>query len=132
MGSKITKEIKCLVRAIALFLSLIGLSVFASGQTPAKDKTQRLVISFTSICCGIDHEAKQKLDDFIKQYEKAKGKPLTKSAVHWGKEGEIDYCLQLSELSRKQQKTFISQVRSLIGKSKLVDIKDNAACQSGR
>ena len=126
------KETKYFVLNIALFLSLMGLSSFAHGQTQASEQTSRLVVSFYSICCGIDQQAKEKLDEFIKGYEKTKGKQLTKAAVRWGREGEIDYCLQLSELSPRQQKKFISKVRLLLKRSKLVHINENAACQSER
>lgn len=126
------KETKYFILNMALFLSLMGLSCFANGQPQAREQTPRLVVSFYSICCGIDLKAQEKLDDFIKRYEKAKGKQLTKAAVRWGKEGEIDYCLQLSELSRKEQKRFISKVRLLLTRSKLVSIKENVACQSER
>jgi len=126
------KQIKYFVLNLALFLSLVCLSGFADGQTEASEQTSRLVVSFYSICCGIDHKAQEKLDNFIKRYEKAKGKPLAKAAVRWGKEGEIDYCLKLSELSPKEQKKFIAQVRVLLKTSKLVNINENAACQSGR
>ena len=124
------KETKYFVLNLALFLSLMGLSGFAHGQTQAKEQTSRLVVSFYSICCGIDHKAQEDLDKFIKRYEKAKGKQLTKAAVHWGKEGEIDYCLKLSELSLREQKRFIAQVRLLLKKSKLVHINENVACRS--
>ncbi|HEY0544390.1 MAG TPA: hypothetical protein VGC91_03255 [Pyrinomonadaceae bacterium] len=107
-------------------------SSFAQGQTQASAQTSRLVVSFYSICCGIDQKAQESLDKFITRYEKAKGKQLTKAAVYWGREGEVDYCLKLSELSPKEQKRFIAQVRGLLKKSKLVHINENAACQSGR
>ena len=126
------KEKRFSVLSMALLLSLIAFRFPASGQTVTGQQTRRLVISFNSICCGIDHDAQNRLDDFIKHYEKAKRKQLTKATVHWGKEGEVDYCLPLSELSQKERKTFISNVRSLIGKSRLVDIKENAPCQIGR
>ncbi len=126
------KEAKYFVLNLALFLSLMGLSGFAHGQTKASEQTSRLVVSFYSICCGIDDKAQEKLDNFIKRYEKAKGKQLAKAAVRWGKEGEIDYCLKLSELSPKEQKKFIAQIRTLLKTSKLVHINENAACQSER
>ncbi len=126
------KEIKYLVLNLVLCLSLTGIPSFAQGQTQAGEQTQRLVVSFYSICCGIDSKAQEDLDKFIKRYEKTNRKQLTKAAVHWGKEGEIDYCLKLSELSRREQKRFISQVRLLLKRSKLVHINENAACQSGR
>ena len=130
--AKIGKKTRQFILSTALFVGLLGLPCFVRGQTQTKSQTRRLVVSFTSICCGIDREAKEKLDDFITKYEKTNGKQLATSSVKWGREGEIDYCLKLSELSRKQQKTFISQVRSLIGKSKLVEIRENAECQTGR
>ena len=91
-----------------------------------------MVVSFFSICCGIDDKAKQNLDNFIKGYERAKRKQLTKAAVSWGREGEVDYCMKLSELSRKEQKRFIAKVRLLLKSSKLVHINENVACQNGR
>jgi hypothetical protein len=126
------KEITYFVLNLALLLSLMGLPSFAHGQTQAGAQTSRLVVSFYSICCGIDHQAQEDLDKFIKRYEKTKGKQLTKAAVHWGREGEIDYCLKLSELSLREQKRFISKVRLLLKKSKLVHINENVACQSER
>ncbi len=126
------KEIKYFVLNLALFLSLMGLSSFAHGQKQATEQTSRLVISFYSICCGINHKAQEKLDDFIKHYERAKGKQLTKAAVRWGREGEIDYCFKLSELSRREQRRFIAKVRLLLKRSKLVHINENVACQSER
>ena len=117
---------------LVLILTLTGLTVFANGQTQVREQTSRLVVSFYSICCGIDHQAQEKLDKFINNYEKAKGKQLTRSVVRWGKEGEVDYCLKLSELSPREQKKFISKVRSLLKRSKLVHINENAACQSER
>lgn len=126
------KETKYSILYLALFLSLMGFSNFAHGQTQATEQTQRLVVSFYSICCGIDQQAKEKLDEFIKRYEKAKGKQLTKAAIRWGREGEIDYCLRLSELSPRERKRFIAKVRLLLKRSKLVHIKENVACQSER
>ncbi len=124
------KEMKHFVLNVALCLSLMSFAVVAQGQTQAKAKTSRLVVSFYSICCGIDHEAQESLDRFIQQYEKSKRKQLAKATVNWGREGEIDYCLPLSELSAKERKSFISKVRSLLRKSKLVHIDENVACRS--
>jgi hypothetical protein len=126
------KEIKYFVLNLALFLSLMGLSSFAHGQTQAREQTSRLVVSFYSICCGIDHQAQENLDKFIKRYEKTKRKQLTKTAVPWGREGEVDYCLKLSELSPREQKRFIAKVRLLLKRSKLVHINEKVACQSER
>ncbi|MBV9959140.1 MAG: hypothetical protein JO360_12005 [Acidobacteria bacterium] len=124
---KATKHFKL---CCALCLSLICFYSFAVGRTRAGKRNPRLIVSFYSICCGIDLPAKEKLDGFISQYEKRNRKRIAKSTVHWGKEGEVDYCLPLSNLSGKEQRRFISQVRSLLRGSKQVNIKENEACQS--
>jgi hypothetical protein len=126
------KDAKRFVFGLALFLSLAALPVLAEGQAKVGKQTSRLVVSFYSICCGINQQAQEKLDAFINDYGKAKGRQLTKKAAHWGKEGEIDYCLKLSELSLRERKRFVSKVRSLLKGAKLVHIRENAPCMSER
>ena len=121
---------KYFVLNLALCLSLMSFPSFAHGQIQTGEPTTRLVVSFYSICCGIDQKARERLDRFIRRYEKAKGKQLTKAEVRWGREGEVDYCLKLSELSRREQRRFISNVRRLLKRSKLVHINENVACRS--
>jgi len=123
---------KYAVLTLALILITISLSSFANGQTEARVQTSRLVVSFYSICCGIDHEAKDRLDKFIREYEAAHHRRLKKAAVHWGREGEIDYCFRLSELTPRERKSFISRTRSLLSKSKLMRIYKNVPCKSER
>lgn len=126
------KDTKYFILGLAIFLSLTVLPVFAGSRTQAVEQKSRLVVSFYSICCGIDHQARAKLDRFINSYEKTKGKRIAKATIHWGKEGEIDYCFKLSELLPREQKRFISKVRLLLRKSKLVHINENASCKSER
>jgi hypothetical protein len=126
------RDTKHFILSFVVFLSLTSLSVVAGGQTRATVQNSRLIVSFYSICCGIDGKAKEKLETFIKNYERAKGKRLTKEAIRWGKEGEVDYCFRLSELSPGEQKRFISKIRLLLKQSKLVHITENAACRSER
>ena len=123
------KDIKYFAFGFVVILSLMSLTVSAQSQTPVKQQTSRLIVSFYSICCGIDQQAQEKFDKFLNTYEKTKRKKLSRSANRWGREGEIDYCLKLSELSRSEQKKFVSKVRSLLKSSKLVNINENAACE---
>jgi len=111
---------------------LMVLAIVSRGQTKVRAQKARLVISFYSICCGIDHEAKDKLDKFIRDYEAAHHRRLKMAAVHWGREGEIDYCFRLSELTPRERKSFISRTRSLLSKSKLMRIYKNVPCKSER
>jgi hypothetical protein len=132
-NAMINKDIKHFVRGMAIFLSLtVVLPVFADGQTEVSEQPSRLVVSFYSICCGIDQKAKAKLDTYISNYEKARGKQLKKTEAHWGREGEVDYCFKLAELSPGERKRFISKVKSLLKRSKLVHINKNAPCSNAR
>ena len=128
----IMKDTKYFAFGLIIILTLMSLTVSAQSQPHNKVQTSRLVVSFYSICCGIDHQAQEKLDKFINTFEKARGRQLTKSVVRWGREGEIDYCLILSELSPREQKKFISKVRSLLKRSKLVNINENTPCERER
>jgi hypothetical protein len=125
------KTTKHLGVALSLILCLSSFSNFTHAQT-ASDQPSRLAVSFYSICCGIDQKAKEDLDKFIARYEKSKRKRLKKVETHWGREGEIDYCFKLKELSRRDQTRFISQVRTLLKSSKLVHINENATCQNAQ
>jgi hypothetical protein len=126
------KAKKHLLLSVVVLLSLTALPVVSNGQTPGVAPKSRLVVSFYSICCGIDNKAQDKFDRFVSNYERAHRKQLREGKVHWGREGEIDYCLPLSELSRREQQRFIANVRSLLRRSRLVHISENEVCKTGR
>ncbi len=126
------KNIKCFAFSLALLLGLMASPIVANARIQAREWKSRLVVSFYSICCGINRQAQEKFDKFITGYEKKRGKRLAKTAIRWGKEGEIDYCLRLSELSPRERKIFIYRVRLLLKRSKLVHINENVPCRSER
>jgi hypothetical protein len=53
---------------------------------------------------------------------------LKVETFRWGREGEIDYCLKLSELNNQQQVKFIADTKELLKKSELVRYYENRAC----
>lgn len=83
-----------------------------------------LVISFYSIGGGTDGTHIRKFNEFVENYN-PKPSPII---TPWGREGEIDYCFTLNELSTKQKKDFVNQVRELLKDCKLVHINENAPC----
>lgn len=84
----------------------------------------KLVISFYSIGGGTDGTYIRKFNEFVENYNPKPNAIITP----WGREGEIDYCFTLNELSTKQKKDFINQVRELLKDCKLVHINENAPC----
>lgn len=92
----------------------------------------RLVVSFSSICCGTNHQAQKKLETFVTRFEKTLGKKLAVERRHWGKEGEFDLAFPLSELGPEPQKKFIADLRSVLAGEKQVDVRENAVPNPGR
>lgn len=118
-------------------ISLVLIAIFAvnavackgakSASSTAKavmSDNYRLVISFISKGTGTDGSAKDAIQKYIDGHPK---KPALES-YNWGREGEVDFCLKLTELSAKEQKTFVEEIRKLAGKSDLVQISENAPC----
>lgn len=96
------------------------------------DMKYRLVVSFISIGEGPDFNAKAGLDRIVSEWEKQKGKLLKQEQFPWGREGEVDYCFQLSELNVADQQSFVNEIKSSIGTSKLVQISENQPCMHKR
>ena len=121
------------VRAACCFVAVLilgGPFPLSAAVGGVQERVERygLLISFSSVCCGINSGAREKLDGFVSDYEKRKGERLKKETVYWGKEGEIDYCFKLSELSAKEKRTFVAAVRALLKDAELVRIVENARC----
>ncbi len=93
-------------------------------QATEKTSTMRFVVSFYSTGGGIDSKTKDEFVNFINSYP-------TKIAYEpksWGREGEVDFCLGLTELNAQEQVSFISKANTILSKSKLVHKKENGAC----
>lgn len=96
------------------------------SNTPDSTITYRLIVSFISKGAGTDLE---KRTAFLKYVESHPKKPAYKTVV-WGREGEVDYCFNLSELSSKKEiDSFIADVKKIAAASDMVFISENAECQ---
>ena len=115
---------------LIVVLWLPTLSVMSGNRVQAKERNYRLIVSFYSICCGINGKAKEQLDEFISNYEKEKRIGLARETVNWGREGEIDYCFKLSGLPSKERNRVVSKIKALVNGSELVRIQENARCNN--
>lgn len=104
----------------------------ASGSTaqagdPASqaEPVYRVIVSFTSKGAGTVAE---KREAFLKYVESHPRKPAYKTVL-WGREGETDYCLLLTELSKKEQLNFVEELKKAMAGSDQVIITENAECQ---
>lgn len=108
-------------------------------RDPAKERSEtvedemqaikyRLIVSFISIGEGPDFNAKQSLDKIISDWENRIGGKIEAEQYPWGREGELDICYQLKDLNVDQQIAFITQIKDVVGASKLVQISENQPC----
>jgi len=100
----------------------------ASTVSTSSDKpvTYRLIVSFISKGAGTDSD---KRTAFLAYVDGHALKPAYKT-VTWGREGETDYCFNLSELtSKKDMVAFIDEVRKIAAGSDMMNVTENAECQ---
>lgn len=96
----------------------------------AENNNNSLLVSFFSIGSGIDYKIKDKYDSFIKQFEQQRGIKLSNEISHLGKEGETDYCFNLSELNSKDKEQFVNDSKNILKQSSLVRIEENTNCKN--
>jgi hypothetical protein len=98
----------------------------STATAPDAPVTYRLLVSFTSKGAGTDAEKRAAFLNYVDSYPK---KPAYKT-VTWGREGETDYCFNLSELAvKKDMIEFIDGVKKATAGSDRVIVTENAVCE---
>ena len=85
----------------------------------------RVAVSFISMGAGTDTEARPLLDNYVQQFMDATSKRIVYDAHPWGREGEIDICFTLDNLTPEEQTRFINGVRETFKGRELVHIEEN-------
>jgi hypothetical protein len=110
---------------LGLILTGIIVSCKSTAQTNSKvPDSYRLVVSFISKGGGISMDTHEKFEKFLKDHPK---KPIVEN-YRWGREGEIDYCSNLKELSKKEQVAFIEEIKKIVAGSDVVLLTENTPC----
>ena len=118
--------------ALIVFMALTALSIFHESYSQTATENSRLIISFQSHASGIDGRAKKDIDTFISDYEKEKNVRLAREVVGWGREGELDYCFMLSEITKEDQADFVSRIGIKVKSSDRTSLQENAPCRKAR
>ena len=108
---------KNLILAIVLLLSIEKVN----AQVEQKNGKFRLVVSFISKGSGIDHKSIEDIGNVIQNHSPK----IAYETCQMGREGETNWLFQLNELSKKQQKKFIKEIKKKIADKALVFIKEN-------
>ncbi len=89
-----------------------------------------LVVSFRSHGAGTDRAAKDKVELAVQQVQQAGKMKLPYRVVHWGKEGESDYCFPLRG-KNPAIRNFVKKVAAIAAKSSRVTMRRDAPCREG-
>ena len=96
------------------------------------DTVMAFIVSFYSTGSGIDRGEPEKLKSYIEQFGKKINREIGYSEMHWGREGETDYCFPLKELSGAQVIEFKKGARETLGSAGHVHFFEDQACRKGR
>jgi len=117
----IVKHDLVLINGSVVNPKLIGTPVAEAVSNIPTTNNYRLVLSFISKGAGIDNSVHEKIKEYIEKHPK---KPAFE--IHrWGREGEVDYCLRLKELTADEQKVFIADINKLITDKEMVFVYEN-------
>jgi hypothetical protein len=91
----------------------------------AEEEICRLAVFFYSIGEGAEYPMIIAFEDSIGSYSQKIGKNIDYKKTPWGREGETDFCLQLTGLTTAEQDEFVANTRSQLKKAKWVNIYEN-------
>ncbi len=103
-------------------------SVDSAKENVIDTNNNRLVIMFYSIGQGSEYFLSNAFEDSIGSYSLKFGKNIDYKKTLWGREGEIDFCLKLNELTTSEQEEFIALTRAQLKSAKWVNIFENYPC----
>lgn len=123
-----------LIIAAIVSLSLASVACKSSKNTSSSqatettsataEQTYRLIVSYSSKGAGTNAEKREALLKYVESHPK---KPVYKEVL-WGREGETDYCFTLKELSKKEQASFVEDIKKMMAGSDRVLLSENAVC----
>lgn len=85
----------------------------------------RVAVSFISFGAGTDPDGRPILDTYVQQYMDASEKKIVYDAHPWGREGEVDFCFTLDNLTPEEQNIFIEGLKSTFKGRELVHVEEN-------
>jgi hypothetical protein len=104
----------------------------SSLERPTNSSTSRFIVSFYSIGSGTETDQVDLLRTHINQYGEQHKKQISYNLVPWGREGEMDFCFTLKELTPVQQKDFVISTHNILSKARWVHFSENQPCRQTR
>ncbi len=90
---------------------------------------QKLSVSFFSRGSGIDLKNRGEFDNYITGFQKNNHLTIAYEQKKWGREGEVDYCIELASIPKNKVDIFLTETRHLLNQSQLVIITEVDVCR---
>ena len=117
-----------------IFISFILFSVLSCKNSKNLTSTlnysekNNISIIFISRGEGIDGNSKGKLIKYIDDFNYKNKSELIPFQKNWGKEGEVTFCIDFTQLNNKQKEIFLIDLEKIIINSKLINFEFNLEC----
>lgn len=120
-------------------MALVFLGCSSSKPAPKQEAPQKpltevqadsiydVVVVFVSPGDGIDYKAKHQLDEYLSKF-----KYIKFEIIPWGREGEIDYCIQFLSKNEHEREDFKNGLKKLFTGNPKVVITENSKCRHKR
>lgn len=89
----------------------------------ADSNVVRLVVSFISQGGGIDYKTKEEFEKWLGMREK-----FVYETTTWGREGEVNFCFRMTNISTREQDIFVKDVRTFLTDKPLVLVSEYSKC----
>ncbi len=100
--------------------------IASTSTAPEAPIVYRLLVSFISKGAGTDSEKRTAFLAYVDGHPSK----IAYKTITWGREGETDYCFNLSELSgKKDMVAFIESVKKIAASSDRIIVSENAESQ---
>lgn len=98
----------------------------------SKEELFSMVVSFFSRGSGIDFMVAREYESLVKKYETSHPEKFTAERFGWGREGEVDYCIEFGELNKNIARAFLEESREITDKTDRVHVKMDTECKRRR
>lgn len=107
-----------------VFWALLSCSASQTKPTANASEDMDLIVTFFSTGSGIDRKTYPEFKDFLTtNYPN-----LTFLEQRYGREGETQFCFDLSSFKKDDKNKFLTEAKAILSKSEIVRIQENSPC----
>ena len=92
----------------------------------------RFIVSFISFGAGTDFKNIEEFKKYVETYNEMHKKKAVPEIYTWGREGEVDYCFKLADLTTQEVEGFVMGAGKILSKSDRARASRDTKCTHKR